>query len=431
MVEDFMKIDNVILGAGISGLGASYALHKKGQKSVIFEKDDTYGGLCGNFTINGFRFDRFVHFTFSKNEQVNAIFNASSPEIYRHSPEAYNVYKGLWIKHPAQNNLFPLSEEEKDLIIKDFLARKSADETPVNNYEDWLRLQFGDYFAEHFPMAYTRKYWMKEARDLRTEWVGQRVYQPSVEEVIAGSKTSNTPLTYYAKEMRYPKYGGYKQFMKVMADVADIRYGKKVTSINAITKIIAFNDGTSVEYNRLISSIPLPELVKIVKDIPSEVYDAGNKLECTCGYHVSIALKTKNIPPYLWWYIYDEDILSARVHSPSMKSPDNALEGCSSLQMEVYCKQGEYSEDEIKERTVGKLISLGFIRKEDILFVHLGYEKYANVIFTEPIYEARKIVRDYFSSVGIETIGRFGEWDYLWSDQALMSGLNIKSLKDS
>ena len=431
MVEDFMKIDNVILGAGISGLGASYALHKKGQKSVIFEKDDTYGGLCGNFTINGFRFDRFVHFTFSKNKQVNAIFNASSPEIYRHSPEAYNVYKGLWIKHPAQNNLFPLSEEEKDLIIKDFLARKSADETPVNNYEDWLRLQFGDYFAEHFPMAYTRKYWMKEARDLRTEWVGQRVYQPSVEEVIAGSKTSNTPLTYYAKEMRYPKYGGYKQFMKVMADVADIRYGKKVTSIDAITKIIAFNDGTSVEYNRLISSIPLPELVKIVKDIPSEVYDAGNKLESTCGYHVSIALKTKNIPPYLWWYIYDEDILSARVHSPSMKSPDNAPEGCSSLQMEVYCKQGEYSEDEIKERTVGKLISLGFIRKEDILFVHLGYEKYANVIFTEPIYEARKIVRDYFSSVGIETIGRFGEWDYLWSDQALMSGLNIKSLKNS
>ena len=327
--------------------------------------------------------------------------------------------------------MFPLSEEEKDLIIKDFLARKSADETPVNNYEDWLRLQFGDYFAEHFPMAYTRKYWMKEARDLRTEWVGQRVYQPSVEEVIAGSKTSNTPLTYYAKEMRYPKYGGYKQFMKVMADVADIRYGKKVTSIDAITKIIAFNDGTSVEYNRLISSIPLPELVKIVKDIPSEVYDAGNKLESTCGYHVSIALKTKNIPPYLWWYIYDEDILSARVHSPSMKSPDNAPEGCSSLQMEVYCKQGEFSEDEIKERTVGKLISLGFIRKEDILFVHLGYEKYANVIFTEPIYEARKIVRDYFSSVGIETIGRFGEWDYLWSDQALMSGLNIKSLKDS
>ena len=49
-----------------------------------------------------------------------------------------------------------------------------------------------------------------------------------------------------------------------------------------------------------------------------------------------------------------------------------------------------------------------------------------NEYFTEPIYEARKIVRDYLASVGIETICRFGEWDYLWSDQSLLSGLNIK-----
>lgn len=420
-----MSVANVILGAGIAGLGASYALYSKSEKSIIFEKDSTYGGLCGNFTIDGFRFDRFVHFAFSKDERVNAIFNASSPDIYRHKPEAYNVYKGLWIKHPAQNNLFPLSQEEKDAIIHDFLYRKSPDSTPINNYEDWLRLQFGDYFAKHFPMVYTRKYWMKEARELRIEWVGQRVYQPSVEEVITGSKVSETPNTYYANEMRYPKSGAYKQFLKVMAEVADIRYNKEVIKIAPLNKIITFSDGESIEYNRLISSLPLPEMAKIVEGMPAEVINAASKLECTCGYHVSIALKTNNIPPYLWWYIYDEDNLAARVHSPSMKSPDNAPEGCSSLQMEVYCKQGEYTEQEIRDKTVGKLIERGFIKEEDILFVHLGYEKYANVIFTEPIYESRRMVRDYLTSVGIETIGRFGEWDYLWSDQSLLSGLAI------
>lgn len=418
-------IGTVILGAGIAGLGASYALYNRSEKSIIFEKDSTYGGLCGNFTIDGFRFDRFVHFTFSNDKRVNAIFNISSPEIYKHKPDAYNVYKGLWIKHPAQNNLFPLSQEEKDVIIHDFLYRKSPDLTPINNYEDWLRLQFGDYFAEHFPMVYTRKYWMKEARELRTEWVGQRVYQPSVEEVITGSKTAKTPNTYYAKEMRYPKYGGYKRFLKVMAEVADIRFNKEVIRIDPLNKIIFFSDGESIEYNRLISSLPLPEMVNIVEGMPKEVINAASKLECTCGYHVSIALKTNNIPPYLWWYIYDDDNLSARVHSPSMKSPDNAPEGCSSLQMEVYCKKGEYSEQEIKEKTVGKLVEKGFIQEEDILFVHLGYEKYANVIFTEPIYVSRKIVRDYLATIGIETIGRFGEWDYLWSDQSLLSGLQV------
>lgn len=420
-------IDNVILGAGIAGLGASYALHQRGEKSVIFERDNTYGGLCGNFTIDGFRFDRFVHFTFSKNEQVNAIFNASSPEIYRHLPEAYNIYKGIWIKHPAQNNLYPLSEEEKQIIIKDFMNRKSPDEMPVNNYEDWLRLQFGDYFAEHFPMIYTRKYWMREARDLRTEWVGQRVYQPSVDEVIAGSKTSETPITYYAKEMRYPKSGGYKAFLKVMADVADIRYGKEVVSIDTANKMISFKDGSEVTYKRLISSLPLPEVIKMSQGVPEDVVKASSKLECTCGYHISVAFKNKNIPPYLWWYVYDEDILTARVHSPSMKSPNNAPEGCSSLQMEVYCKEGEYTEKELLDGTVGRLCKLGIICKDDILFTHIGFEKYANVIFTKPIYEVRNVVRDYLSSMGVETIGRFGEWDYLWSDQSLISGLNLKS----
>ena len=418
-------VQNMILGAGIAGLGASYALHQRGEQSVIFEKDDTYGGLCGNFIIEGFRFDRFVHFSFSQNEQVQSIFQASSPEIYHHIPEAYNIYKGIWIKHPAQNNLFPLSEQEKAIIIQDFLNRNDPSSVEVNNYEDWLRLQFGDYFAENFPMRYTRKYWMREARDLRTEWVGQRVYQPSVEEVIKGAKTSETPITYYAKEMRYPKYGGYKSFIKSLAEVANIRYNKKVVSIDSVNKVVTFSDNTTVGYDNLYSSIPLKEMVKIVNNVPVQVREAANKLDCTCGYHVSIGLSTTNIPHYLWWYIYDEDNLAARVHSPSMKSPDNAPEGCSSLQMEVYCKEGEYTEQEIKERTVGKIIKLGLIKEEDILFVHLGYEPYANVIFTQPIFESRKVVRDYLSSVGISTIGRFGEWDYLWSDQSLLSGLKI------
>lgn len=101
-------------------------------------------------------------------------------------------------------------------------------------------------------------------------------------------------------------------------------------------------------------------------------------------------------------------------------------EGCSSLQLEIYCEQDKYSKEELLEASVGKLIVLGFIQKEDILFVDVRFEKYANVIFDQNIYESRKKVRDYLSSIGVETIGRFGEWDYLWSDQSLLNGINIK-----
>ena len=243
-----LTTNNLILGAGIAGLGASYALHKKGETSIIVEKDNTYGGLCSCFEINGFRFDRFVHLSFSSNDVVNTIFKQSSPEIYRHIPNAFNLYKGIWVKHPAQNNLYPLDEKEKSIIINDFLKRPAVEGSVINNYEDWLRIQFGNYFAEHFPMVYTRKYWMKDAKDLRTEWVGKRIYQPSVDEVIAGCKTAETPVTYYAKEMRYPKIGGYKAFLKNLAEVADIRYGYKVDGIDCINRIVHFENGETAHY---------------------------------------------------------------------------------------------------------------------------------------------------------------------------------------
>ena len=57
-----IDIDYLILGAGISGLAAGQKLKEEGNNFLILEKDNSYGGLCDNFEIDGFRFDRFVHF---------------------------------------------------------------------------------------------------------------------------------------------------------------------------------------------------------------------------------------------------------------------------------------------------------------------------------------------------------------------------------
>lgn len=416
----------IILGAGISGLGAGYSLRRKGISAILLEKDFTYGGLCGNFEIDGFRFDRFVHFSFSDNEKVNELFSLSSPDIIRHIPNPYNICNGKWIKHPAQNNLYPLSEEEKRRIVADFRNRPQiSDINNISNYEEWLRLQYGNYFAEHFPMAYTRKYWMCEARDLEIKWIGSRLYQPSIEEVTLGCQSADTPVAYYAKEMRYPQKGGFKTFMKALVKDLDIRFQSEVVEIYPLRKTVRTSVGEIYQYDKLISSLPLPEVLKLIKDVPTEAKNAGNQLKYTCGYQVSVGLKTKNIPPYLWWYIYDEDILPARVYSPSLKSSDNVPEGCSSLQLEIYCEWNKYTREELLEKSVDKLIALDIIKKDDILFIDVRFEKYANVIFDHNIYKSRKIVRDYLASIGIETIGRFGEWDYLWSDQSLLSGFRL------
>jgi protoporphyrinogen oxidase len=414
----------LVLGAGISGLGAAYSAKKQGIGEVlVLEKDSDYGGMCGNFEISGFRFDRFVHLSFTKSDEVKRIFNLSVENTIEHEPNPYNYYKTKWLKHPAQNNIYPLCENEKAMIIEGFKSRADIENNEVRNYEDWLRLQYGDYFAENFPMVYTRKYWMCEANELETKWIGERLYRPTLEEVLRGSSEFDTPNTYYAKKMYYPSKGGYKAYLTELVRDVHILFNAKASLIDIKNKKLVTEDGRIYLYNKLVSSLPLPELIKIISDAPKEVKDAAARLRCTSGYQVSIGLKGSDIPPYLWWYVYDSDIIAARIFSPSQKSPDNAPIGCSSLQFEIYCEKAQYSNEDLYLMSVGKLIQKGVINEANILFVDIRFEKYANVVFDHGIYENRKIIIDYLNSIGIKTIGRFGEWEYFWSDQSLLSGL--------
>ena len=83
------------------------------------------GGLLDNFNIDGFRFDKFIHLSFAKDDYVNDIFYKTP--FLKHKPLSSNYYKGFWLKHPAQNNLYPLSSEEKQKILNDFKKEKLTD----------------------------------------------------------------------------------------------------------------------------------------------------------------------------------------------------------------------------------------------------------------------------------------------------------------
>jgi protoporphyrinogen oxidase len=413
---------NIILGGGISGLASAYELKNHKINSIVLEKNSSWGGLLDNFSIDGFRFDKFIHLSFAKDEYVNDVFYKTP--FLKHKPLSSNYYKGSWLKHPAQNNLYPLNNEEKQKILNDFKKRENLQ---INNYEDWLRVQYGDYFTENFPMVYTEKYWTVKAKELETKWVSNRMYKPSLDEIKKGCETDITPNTYYAKEMRYPKKGGYKSFLKPMVKNLDIRTNSNVKEICLNKKKVTLLNGDEFVYDNLINSIPLPELCKLIEDIPTTVLEASKKLNYTSGYLVSLGFNKPDIMKKLWFYIYDKDILASRVYSPSMKSSDNAPKGCSSLQAEIYFNKGvkfDKTNQEVLDQTIDDLIKIGLFEKEDVIVKDIRSEKYANVIFDHHIYSNRKIVLDFLESNNVISVGRFGEWDYLWSDQSMLSGRN-------
>lgn len=418
-----MPDSTIILGSGISGLSASYHLKEAGIPSVIFEKNDDWGGLCSNFTIDGFRFDKFVHFTFTNEEYVYNTFNDSS-ELFEHPAISNNYYNGCWLRHPAQNNLYPLPLGEKIKIISDFIKREKKEVSEISDYSQWLECQYGKYFAHNFPFAYTRKYWGKEASELETKWVGNRMHSPSLIELIKGTFWQNKKNFYYTNVMRYPKYGGFRSILNSTREGLDIQFNKEAFLIDKKEKTVCFKDGACEKYDNLISSLPLPEIVKMIKNAPAEVIKAGESLKYTSGYMVSLGFKRNDVAKDLWFYIYDEDVLSARVYSPSLKSPDNAPEGCSSIQAEIFFANDTTvpSEKEVLKNTLEKLSKVLHFSQDDILVQDIRFEKYANVIFDHEIYKNRKIVLDYLDSIGIKSIGRFGKWEYFWTNQAFMDG---------
>lgn len=227
--------------------------------------------------------------------------------------------------------------------------------------------------------------------------------------------------------MKYPKKGGFRSILDDCRKEVEIKFNKKVCKIDTQNKVVYFADGSQEQYARLISSLPLPEIVKMIDGCPDEVISAAEKLNWTCGYQVSLGFKRPDVAKHLWFYIYDEDIPPARVYSPNLKSADNVPEACSSLQAEVF-----YSNDakippteEVLDITIKKLKAICEFDDDDIIVKDIRFEPYANVTFTHDIYENRQIVLDYLKEQGIESIGRFGKWDYLWSFQAFESGMGV------
>lgn len=417
-----MNVDILILGAGIAGIGAGYRYK---NSSVIFEKRDRFGGLCDNFTVNGFRFDHAVHLSFASEEVVREIFD--KVPFYTHKPISMNYSSGTWAKHPIQNNSYNFPTQEKIEIIKSFINRKNND--LISNYDEWLVAQYGDYFAKNYPGKYTRKYWCHEAHELSTSWIEGRMYLPSIDEVLEGALTLHTPNTYYAKEMRYPKKGGYRAFIENVANECRIELNHKAIKVNLKDKNVYFDNGRSVHYQNLVSSLPLPELVKIIDDCPVSVTQASRQLKATSVCLVSIGFSTEITFPSLWFYVYDEDIFFARAYSPSMKSKDNAPIGKSSLQFEIYqlCDSlDEYQKQKYVDNVINSMEKMGIANRSDIEILDCRLVDYANVIFSHDMEENRKIVLDYLQSVNIKSIGRFGEWGYLWSNQSFLSGYNVE-----
>jgi protoporphyrinogen oxidase len=423
------KPNIVVVGSGMAGFGAAHRLHSEGITPVMYDKNAYYGGHTTSFRYeSGFLFDVGPHISFTKDARIQDLFADSVDQRYETIQIILNNYwRGYWPLHPVQLHLHGLPDDLVVKVITDFVEERQAPERPIKNYADWLYASFGKTFAETFPMQYTRKYHLTTAENMSTDWLGPRIYRPSLEEVLRGTISAAAPHTHYITHFRYPSDGGFMCYLKKFVPKGNLKLNHELASIDPRARELTFSNGVVARYDSLVSSVALPDLIRMIQGAPADVVDASRRLACSTCVLVNIGVNREDISRAHMTYFYDEDICFTRLGFPHMLSARNAPAGAGSIQAEVYFSD-KYkpltgaAEDWI-EPVIRDLHRCGILHEDDkILSRKAMLLRYANVIFDLERAAALKTVHGYLDDLGIAYCGRYGDWGYMWTDESFKSG---------
>jgi protoporphyrinogen oxidase len=262
---------------------------------------------------------------------------------------------------------------------------------------------------------------------MSTDWLGPRIYRPNLEEVLRGALSASAPQVHYITHFRYPSEGGFRCYLNKFVPLGNMKLNHELVSVDPRSREIKFSNGVVTQYDTLISSVPLPDLIRMIDGAPEDVVAASKRLACSTCVLVNIGVNREDLSNAHMTYFYDEDICFTRLGFPHMLSARNAPPGTGNIQAEVYFsdkyKPFTGAPEDWIEPVIRDLRRCGLLREDDeILCSKAMLLRYANIIFDLERAEALKIVHAYLDEIGIAYCGRYGDWGYMWTDESFKSG---------
>jgi UDP-galactopyranose mutase len=418
-----MEKQTLILGGGLAGLSA--CLHSNG---IVYEQHDTPGGHARSHRRDGFTFDEGIHVLHTNSDYVLQLLQQANAGLDVKEREAWIVSNGAMTRYPFQANTYGLPPQ----IIKDcllgFVQNEFDDREKIKNYEDWIYFMFGKGIADHFMIPYSKKFWGVDPTELTTEWVNVRHPRPSLEEVISGALEDQKKGFGINAVFRYPREGGFGRIGESLADKCQdrIRYGMKATAIDPKAKKVLFNGKDWVDYGKLVSTLPLPELIGLMPDVPREVQDAVGLLRTNSLLVVNLGVNRPKISDKHWIYFLEREFSFIRISFPGNMASTVCPAGTTAISAEIAYGNGNplpAKREEMTGRVVDDLIRAKVLTPEDkIIFSDVIDIKYGYVVFDRNRRAAVSTIHDYLKTLDILPCGRYGAWAYLWSDEAILSG---------
>jgi protoporphyrinogen oxidase len=410
-----------VIGGGFSGVMLTRLLQEKGYECHLYEKESSLGGLCRSKRIKNFIYDLSGgHMLYSKNEKtLEYIFNLTGKENWNKiSCNARIYFEGDYIRYPFEAGLIDLPKELHYECLLGYInasyERKYYHRGDPKNFYDWLLYMFGKGISSHFMIPFNQKKWNYNLKHINTDWVEDRVPSIPVEEVIKASIGIHTSACTDKLVLYYPEKGGF-QFLieKTASNLKDIHLSTPVNDLKRQKNKWIIND-TEV-YDDIISTVPLRELIHIIKNTPPFVTSTLESLWYNGVATVFVGLNKPFEHNYSWVYLpHKENGLCDTVTFLSNFSQYNAPAGAGSLVAEITYKAKTLPEksETLVNTVLSSLETCKIIDKKDVIVTDSYFSPYGYPVYGLKYNEFKQIINNYLNEVRLKRFGRLATHSY-------------------
>jgi protoporphyrinogen oxidase len=299
-----------VLGAGPMGLAAAYELVNQGYKPVIFEADDRVGGMTAAFDFSGMKIERYYHFHCTSDSGFLQILGELGIAEKMHWTETKMAYWYRGKLQPWGNPIALLKFDGLSLISKiryglfAFLCTKRNDWRPLDkvNAKEWVMRWVG---PQAYEVMWQRlfEYKFHDFTDnLSAAWIWSRI-----------RRLGRSRYNLFKEKLGYLENGSQTLLDAMVCHIeaggGQIRLESPVTEVHIRDGAVhaVESDGLLETFDRVVSTIPLPFVPRLIPDLPASILDAYRSVNNIAVVCVIVKL-AKPLSENFWVNINDPDM---------------------------------------------------------------------------------------------------------------------------
>ena len=360
----------LIIGAGPAGLTAAFEFLKKGDiHPIVVEQENFVGGISRTVEHNGNRMDIGGHRFFSKNNWVMDWWKTIYGDMMLRPRLSRILYMRKFFDYPVSlnaNTIKGLGLWRMAKIGTSYLKSSLFQIKKEKNLQDFMLNRFGKELYLTFFKDYTEKVWGIPCEQISAEWGAQRIKGLSIAKTIKHALFKNTKETSLIDEFLYPKLGPGDLWQraadKVLEMGGEIKFNTKIEKLNL------------KEYDYVLSSMPIKDLINAMEDVPPNIKEIANGLVYRDFITVGLLLEKLEVGNIKdnWIYVQESDVKVGRLQIFNNWS-EHLVKDKSKiwLGMEYFANEGDdlwnMSERVFSKFAITELEKIGIAKKENVL----------------------------------------------------------------